>query len=481
MALALGGARLHAAPVTFNKQIAPLVFRHCAGCHRPGEVAPFPLLTYADVVKRAEQVEEIIVRGAMPPWKPRGEHAVFRNDRRLSADEIALVRRWVADGAPEGVAADLPAAPKFREGWQLGAPNLVVTVPEPIRVPAEGRDLHMNVVLPLAVPPGAYLKAAEFRPSNPRVVHHAVLYVDETGEAARLDAASHRQGFEAIAPPGKYLPGALGMWAPGRRPRPLGDGFAMTWPAGAALVLHLHLHPTGKPETERSSIGFYFTAEPPQRELVALTLVDTTIDIPPGKKDYRTHDRKVVAVDSDLMDVFPHMHMLGRKMEVTAQLPDGTRRSLLAIDDWDYNWQDFYEFAAPVRLPAGTVVTLDAEYDNSADNPQNPRNPPVRVRAGEGAEDEMSLAFLNLSPVAAAIGAGAAGRPADPARQQAQTAWRRADADGDRRLSEVEIYAAFGRRRSPDEIGQIVSRFDRNGDGRLNFEEFYAVWKTNSP
>jgi hypothetical protein len=196
LAFALGGAYLQAAPVTFTKQIAPLMFKHCAVCHRPGEVAPFPLLTYADVAKRAAQIEEILVRGAMPPWKPRGEHSVFLNDRRLSAAEIALFGQWVADGSLEGAAADLPTTPQFREGWQLGTPNVVLTLPEPIRVPADGRDLHLNVVLPLVLPPGTYLKAAEFRPSNPRVVHHALLFIDR---AARCGNASTRFRSDSTA------------------------------------------------------------------------------------------------------------------------------------------------------------------------------------------------------------------------------------------------------------------------------------------
>ncbi len=204
--------------VTFNRDIAPLVFRHCVACHRPGEVAPFALVTYRDVSKRAEQILDVIERRNMPPWKPLDGHEAFANGRRLAVEEIALVRRWVADGATEGNAADLPAEPVFATGWQLGKPDLVITLDEPVSVPSTGRDIYLNLVLPLDVPKGKYLKAAEFRPSNRRVVHHAVLFCDKTGRARERDKQDAEPGFKAVTPPGKLLPGPLAIWTPGATP-----------------------------------------------------------------------------------------------------------------------------------------------------------------------------------------------------------------------------------------------------------------------
>lgn len=463
------------ADATFNRDIAPLVWRECGSCHRPGEVAPFSLMTYGDVAKRAEQIEEIVVRGAMPPWKPVDPAGHFANERRLTKDEIDLIRRWVAAGAPEGNPTDLPMPPKFAEGWQLGEPDLVLRVPEPIAVPADGRDLYMNILLPLVVPEGKFLKAIEFRPGNPRVVHHAVLAIDTKGEARRRDEASPGQGFVAVSPPGRFLPGTLGIWTPGRNAMPLPEGLAMPWPGDGDLVLNLHLHPSGKPETEQSTVGVFFTDEPSRRPLHDVLLIDKNIDIPPGEKSFRTHDRKVLPVAADLLTIFPHMHLLGRSMKVAARLPDGTSRTLLEINDWDFNWQDFYQFAEPVRLPAGTELTLDAVHDNSADNPQNPRDPPGQVRWGEQTFNEMSLAFLCLVPVNETSTPSADGTdPGTLARL------RKADTDGDKRLSADEIIAALGKQRTVDDVRKIIDRFDRDGDKHLNLEESLTALKATA-
>ncbi len=385
--------------ITFNKHVAPLVFRHCAGCHRPGEVAPFSLLTYHAVSKRAEQILDVIERHAMPPWKPVAGHGEFSNGRRLTPDEINLVRRWVAEGAIEGTAQDLPPTPKFAAGWQLGQPDLVVTVPEAVHVPREGPDLYLNLVLPLRVPAGKYIKAVQFRPSNPRVVHHAVLYCDTTGKAREKDQANSEPGFIAMIPPGNVLPGAFAIWAPGRQALTLGEGLSLPWPENGDLVVQLHLHPTGKPEIEQPSIGFYFTDQPPLRTLMHVTLVDETIDIPPGEKAYRTHNQCVLPIDMEAVSIFPHMHVIGKEMKVTATLPDGTVQVLLWIDDWDFNLQNIYEYARPVRLPKGTILSMEGIHDNSAENPRNPKSPPERVRWGEQTFNEMSIAFINTLPI----------------------------------------------------------------------------------
>ena len=386
-------------PVTFNKDIAPLVFRHCASCHRPGEVAPFSLLNYHAVNKRAEQFLDVIERHVMPPWKPVAGYGEFSNGRRLTPGEISLVRRWVAEGAIEGNAQDLPPTPEFVAGWQLGQPDLVLTAAEPVRVSREGPDLYLNLVLPLKIPPGKYLKAVEFRPSNPRAVHHAVLYCDTSGKARERDQADPEPGFIAMTPPGNVLPGAFAIWAPGRNALMLGEGLSMSWPENGDLVVQLHLHPSGKPEVEQPSIGFHFTDQPSQRSLLHVTLVDNKIDIPAGEKAFPTHDSCVLPIDMEAVSIYPHMHMIGKEIKVTATLPDGTIQVLLWIDDWDFNLQNIYEFAEPVRLPRGTKLSLEGIHDNSAENPRNPKNPPQRVRWGEQTFDEMSIAFVNTLPI----------------------------------------------------------------------------------
>ena len=386
-------------PVTFTKDIAPLLFKHCVTCHRPGEVAPFSLLTYAAANKRAKQLQTVTSERFMPPWKSVAGHDPFVGERRLTAEEIALIARWVKQGAPEGTPEDLPAPPRFPEGWQLGEPDIIVKMPAPYNIPADGPDIYRNFVFALDIPKGKYIKAAEYRPSNRRVVHHALLAVDVTGQA-RKQQTDPAEGFKGSGNiPGQIFPGSMGTWTPGRDPLPLPDGLSMPWKPGADLVLQLHLHPSGKPEEEQSSIGLYLTDQPPRRSMVDLLLIDKKIDIPPGERSYHTRDEFTLPIDMETLGVFPHMHLIGKEIKVTAYPPDGEPLSLLRIDDWDFNWQTFYQFAAPVKLAAGTRIVLDATHDNSADNIHNPSQPPERVTWGEETRNEMTVAIVQLVPM----------------------------------------------------------------------------------
>jgi hypothetical protein len=336
----------------------------------------------------------------MPPWKSVEGHGIFVGERRLSAEEIDRIARWVEQGKPEGDPKDLPAPPQFTEGWKLGQPDIVVTMPAAYEVPAEGPDLYRNFVLKLDIPKGKYIKAAEFRPSNRRVVHHAQLCVDATDRSRKRDEANPAPGFDgAGTPPGRLFPGSLATWTPGRDPMPLPDGVSMPWEAGADFVLQLHLHPGGKPEVEQSRVGFYLTDQPPRRSMTDLLLIDMKIDIPPGERSYRTRAELTLPIDVEAVGAFPHMHMIGREIKLTAYPPRGEPSPLLWIDDWDFNWQTYYQYAAPVKLAAGTRVVLEAVHDNSADNIRNPTQPPRRVVWGEQTTDEMSLTFLQVMPV----------------------------------------------------------------------------------
>lgn len=386
--------------ITFNKHIAPLVFERCAGCHHPGEVAPFSLLSYADLKKRAQQVAQVTADRFMPPWKSVEGHGHFVGERRLSAEQIALIGRWVEGGAVEGDPHDLPAPPKFTNGWQLGEPDIVLTMDEPYAIPADGADIYRNFILKLELPPGKYIKAVEFRPKNRRIVHHAVFSSDPTDKSRKADEADPGPGWKgSLNIPGRLFPGSLAAWAPGREPTPLPEGFSMPWKNGTDLIMQLHLHPSGKPEEEQSSVGFFLTDQPPSRSLVDVGMIARDIDIPAGEPSYRTRDEFSVPVEMEVLGVFPHMHMIGRDIKLVAQPPTGEAFNILWIDDWDFNWQSQYQCDPPVRLPAGTKVVLEGIHDNSADNFRNPNHPPKRVRAGEQTTDEMSAALLQLVPV----------------------------------------------------------------------------------
>ncbi|MCE9608550.1 MAG: ascorbate-dependent monooxygenase [Planctomycetia bacterium] len=474
--------------ITFNKHVASIVWAHCVKCHRPGEVAPFSLTSYQDTAKRAELIAEVVARHAMPPWKPVAELPPFSNGRRLTDAEVGLIRRWAQAGAPEGAAKDLPPLPKFAEGWQLGKPDLILAMPEAAKIPADGRDIYLNVLLPLKVPTGKYVRAIEFHPGNRRIVHHAVLFYDTSGKAREHDAADPALGFRAGSPPGKFLPGTLAIWTPGRNPLPLGDGLAMAWPDKADLVLNLHLHPSGKPETELSTLGVYFTDVAPKRTLVDLMLIDRKIDIAPGEKNFRTHDEKVLPADAKLVSIFPHMHVIGKEIKIAATYPDGRQETLFLIDDWDFNWQDAYEYAKPILLPRGTKLTFDAVHDNSTDNPQNPNNPPVRVRWGEQTYDEMSLAFLNLEPVGGGGGTASdlAMKPKNDAKpadytERARAAIKKIDLDGNGRLSFPEVFAAVGNKHPKETVEKLLTPFDNDGDRELNLTETASALRVLQP
>jgi hypothetical protein len=387
-------------PVTFNEHIAPILFQRCAECHRPGEVAPFSLLTYADAAKRAAMIRDVTAQRLMPPWKAVEGHGKFVGERALTDAELELFARWAEQGKPEGDPADLPAAPEFSDGWALGEPDIVVEMPEEFAIPADGPDVYRNFVFALDVPEGKYVKAAEYRPSNGRVVHHAVLSVDRSGESRKRDEADPAPGYEgAGSPDGQLFPGCMATWTPGRDPVPLPEDLSMPWQRGADVILQLHLHPSGKPEVERSSIGFYLTDEPPRRSMIDLLLIDTKIDIPPGDTAYRTRAELTLPIDVELVGIFPHMHLIGREFRVTAHPQEGDPLPLLVIDDWDFNWQTYYQFVAPAKLQAGTRIVMEAVHDNSAENPSNPNQPPRRVVWGEETTNEMSLAFLQVMPL----------------------------------------------------------------------------------
>jgi hypothetical protein len=382
--------------VTYARDIAPILFAHCAECHRPGEVAPFSLLTYQDAAKRAKGLARVTERRLMPPWRADVHYGQFLDERRLTDREIALVKTWADAGAPEGKAADLPPQPKFPSGWRLGTPDLVVSVPVRYTVPADGPDIFQHFVMPLNLVKNETVVGFEFRPGNPSVVHHAIVAIDTRGGARARDAQTPEPGWRTSGSIDASITGILGVWTPGMTPRFYPEDVGVALDQSADVVVQLHLHPTGKVETDESKIALYFAKKPTKKVIsrAPLLLGTLVIEIPPGESGYRTGSSVTLPVDCTLNSVFPHMHLIGKEMKITATLPDKTVKPLIWIKDWNFYWQDAYVYREPVKLPKGTRVTIEAVYDNTATNPFNPHKPPKRVLFGNDTTDEMCFALF---------------------------------------------------------------------------------------
>jgi hypothetical protein len=358
-------------------------------------VAPFSLLTYHDAAKRAGLLATVTARRIMPPWKAEPGYGHFQDERRLTAAQIALIGEWARNGAPEGDPQKQIAPPQFASGWQAGKPDTILSLPQPFKVAADGRDVFQCFVVPLNLTSDRYVKTVEFHPGDARIVHHALFFLDSSGEARTLDAASPEPGYSCFGGPQIRPAGMLGGWAPGATPRPLPDGVAHTVRKGTDLVIQIHYHPSGKTETDQSSIGFTF-GDAPRKGVAGMLAGTRDIDIPPGDAQYEVTDSVLIPEDADLIGITPHAHLLCKQMKVWATLPGGKTEPLIWIKDWDFNWQGQYRYAEPVHLPRGTRIEMRYVYDNSAANPHNPSNPPKRVTYGEQTTDEMALLFLQL-------------------------------------------------------------------------------------
>lgn len=401
VATALLASGLHAqeknqlGEVTFNKDVAPILHKHCATCHRPGEVGPFSLLTYKDAARRAGFLKDITASRRMPPWKAEKQEHAFLDERRLSDAELATLAAWAESGAKEGHPGDLPALPRFTDGWQLGTPDLVIKMKRPFTVPASGRDIYQWFTLPLNLDADKHVAAVEFRPGNRRVVHHVLMYLDSTGAGRKKDPDG--KGWNSFSGPGFLPTGGLGVWVPGLNPRLLPEGLGMLLPRTSDLVMQLHYHPSGKEEVDQSSVGIYFARKPADKLVAGVAALNTRLVIPAGEKRHLiTTQTPTLPVDVEVTGIFPHMHLIGREFVAVAHQPDGKTIPLVHIKDWDFNWQNVYFFQKPVSLPRGTIVKVEAYYDNSAENPQNPSTPPRQMRWGEQTTDEMCVLGLQV-------------------------------------------------------------------------------------
>ena len=398
----VGAAATQVAAPTFTRDIAPILWERCGSCHRPGASAPFSLVEYRDVLPRVRQMAQAVKARTMPPWLPEAGPLAFANERRLTTAEIGLIDDWVRLGAPQGNPADLPPRPTWTEGWQLGTPDLVVSLPAPYRVAQGEGDSFRAFVLPVPIATSRYVRGVEIRPGNPAAVHHASMAVDRTRGSRDLDAADSQPGFAGgMISEGARSPESRAIgWTPGMTTAFEPEGMAWRLDPGTDLVVQLHMLPPspGAAVTVQPSVGLYFTDQPPTRLPLDFKLGSKTIDLPAGTAQYAVEDAIVLPAGVDVLSVYPHAHYLAREMSAVATLPDGRTLPLLSIKEWDFHWQDEYRYRTPVSLPAGTRVAMRFVYDNSAANQNVRGRPPAPVRYGPRSSDEMGDLWLRLVP-----------------------------------------------------------------------------------
>ncbi len=409
--LALFLAPLGAGPArgeapTFHRDVEPLLQKHCQECHRRGQVAPFSLLGYEQARKRAVDLEAVTSDGRMPPWPASTtEGGPFHDARVLSAGEKTTLADWVEAGCPEGDPRDAPTPRSWASSWPLGEPDLILQVAEPYELSAEGNDEHRVFVVPSGLTEGKWIAAVDCRPGNTRVVHHILAAFDVGRRARILDRADPKPGYKVFGGFGIRPDGSLGGWSPGKRPTFAPEGTGRYLPAGSDVLIQIHYHKSGKPETDATAIGLYFARGPVDKEIrgrmvlppMAGLFERPRLLIPAGAENYEVTGSTRIDADMHLFGVTPHMHWLGKDFVLRAVRPDEAPVTLIRIDRWNFNWQGIYDFVTPVALPKGTRIEMVAHFDNSDKNPANPTHPPVDVHWGEQTTDEMCIGFLHMT------------------------------------------------------------------------------------
>jgi Flp pilus assembly protein TadD/mono/diheme cytochrome c family protein len=391
--------------VTWSGQIAPLLYKNCTTCHHSGGGGPFSLLTYHDAQRWGAQIVRVTQSRYMPPWLPEHGYGDFADERSLTNEDIAQIARWVKTGMIEGDPSSAPTMPRYSETWQYGKPDLILNIERPFSLAASGTDVFRNFVLPYPLKQTHYIRAMEIRPGEPQTVHHANVLIDRTASFRRQHPEQWQDGVQGMElevdagndfdPDSHFL-----FWKPDSSVLVEPEGMPWRLDPGNDLILNMHLKPSGKPEVVSAQVGLYFTDQSPSKQPMLLQLEhDSAIDIPPNKHDFIVEDSLQLPIDVEVLGIYPHAHYLGKRLESWATLPDGKRKWLILIPNWDIDRQSVYHYRKPVFLPKDSVVHMHYIYDNSAENIHNPHLPPVRVRAGNRSEDEMAHLWLQVLPV----------------------------------------------------------------------------------
>jgi hypothetical protein len=431
--------------VTFARDVAPILQTRCEACHRAGQNGPFTLTSYDDAVKHAAAIQEVTHQRRMPPWHADSRFGKFADDRHMSKAEIETIAAWVAAGKPRGDDKDLPKPVKWAKGWVHGEPDHVFTMPEEFEVPATGTLPYQNYIVETKFDEDKWITVAEARPGAPQVVHHVVAYILRPGSNQPVDAAGNL--------------GILVGWAPGDLGLVCPPDTALRLPKGCRLRLEMHYTPTGKAVKDRSSIGVKFAAQPPKYELFMNELGNMGFEIPPGAQHYKAQSTfRVRHGDARLVSVTPHMHWRGKDYKYEIVYPDGKTETVLSVPRFDFNWQNMYRFAEPLKLPKGSKVRATAHFDNSALNPMNP-DPSKAVRFGLQTWDEMMVGFAAYVWERPETAAEIAKNPPSLADQM----FDRFDTNGDEVVSPDEL---------PERMRPMLAIAGFQPDAKISREEF---------
>jgi mono/diheme cytochrome c family protein len=435
--------------ITFTRDVAPILFKNCAVCHRPDDIGPFSVLSYKDSRPWAKSIREKVASREMPPWGADPRHGEFSNDTRLKQSEVDTIVAWVDGGAKEGDPKDLPPAPDFSDAWRISKPDVTLTMPEEFTLDSRGADDYIYFRVPTKFTEDKWVQAAEFRPGNKRIVHHAVVFIEtpQMIEAAKTMAKRGGREFDPRngasvferAPGSEALffkegtvwrtkmdapvvddacaqsntnarsvsAGAgstiLTFYAPGKNPDVYPSGTAKRIPAGSNLILQMHYSKTtGKPEKDRTSVGLVFAKQPVEKTIETLTVINSLFLIPPGAENHEATACYNVPRDIQFVNYFPHMHVRGKDMKYEVVYPDGRRETMLRVDKYNFNWQTLYILKNPLPVPKGSRFVVTAHFDNSAKNKYNP-DPAKAVRFGEPTYDEMLVGYADVVRVIAKL------------------------------------------------------------------------------
>ena len=400
-------------PVTYNKDVLPVLQKNCQTCHRPGEAAPMSFLSYQSTRPWAKAMKAAVLSKKMPPWFADSHYGKFSNDRTLAQPEIDTLVAWADSGAKEGDPKDAPKPLSFVEGWRIGQPDLVLSMPTAFSVPASGTIDYQYVIVPTGFTEDRYVQMAEARPGDPSVVHHIIAFIREPGnpwlqdaklgvpfvpmeEARKAARDAERSGKKNRGEGASFGGDMLAGYAPGTVPNMMRPGEAKLIKAGSDIVLQLHYTATGKASSDLSKVGLVFSKDKPSVRVLSLAAMTPNFAIPPGDPNYRVDAKVTLQEDATLVNLLPHMHFRGKDFEYRVIYPTGERETLLKVPNYDFGWQLTYDLATPKLLPAGTIIECTAHFDNSANNKYNP-DPTKEVHFGEQTWEEMMFGFFDVA------------------------------------------------------------------------------------